>query len=167
MTFSKKIFISCLFVSLITVTSCGYSLKKSTNELSQKEIVVIADNSDLNLELIYQLKVKGNEITRSKEADNANNLILKIKFHKIDKFSGALGAGARTTQARLDYKITYELIPNNRKKIENTFTSTKYLNFNQADLLAMEREEKILLKNFISDGIKSMEFYLALNKNED
>ena len=67
MTFSKKIFISCLFVSLITVTSCGYSLKKSTNELSQKEIVVIADNSDLNLELIYQLKVKGNEITRSKE----------------------------------------------------------------------------------------------------
>ena len=75
--------------------------------------------------------------------------------------------GARTTQARLDYKISYELIPNNRKKIENTFTSTKYLNFNQADLLAMEREEKILLKNFISDGIKSMEFYLALNKNED
>ena len=50
MTFSKKIFISCLFVSLIIVTSCGYSLKKGTNELSQKEIVVIADNSDLNLE---------------------------------------------------------------------------------------------------------------------
>jgi len=31
----------------------------------------------------------------------------------------------------------------------------------------MEREEKILVKNFINDGIKNMEFLLASKDNEN
>ena len=84
----------------------------------------------------------------------------------MNKFSGALGAGARTTQVRLDYTISYELINKNKKVKKNIFKSSNYLSFNQSDLLAMEREEKILIKNFIKDAIKNMEFHLALNSNE-
>ena len=51
--------------------------------------------------------------------------------------------------------------------IEHIYESTKYLSFNQSDLLSMEREEKILVKNFINDGIKNMEFLLASKDNEN
>jgi outer membrane lipopolysaccharide assembly protein LptE/RlpB len=149
------------------LSSCGYSLRENSSELSKQDLVVISDNSDLNLELISQLKAKDNMVLRIKNIENDNGLIIKIKFHELNKFSGAVGAGARTTQARIDYAISYEL--SNKKKIiiENIFKSTKYLSFNQSDLLSMEREEKILVKNFINDGIKNMEFLLALKNNED
>jgi len=167
MKFLEKIFFLYFFIILFLLSSCGYSLRENSSELSKQDLVVISDNSDLNLELISQLKAKDNMVLRIKNIENDNGLIIKIKFHELNKFSGAVGAGARTTQARLDYAISYEL--SNKKKIiiENIFKSTKYLSFNQSDLLSMEREEKILVKNFINDGIKNMEFLLALKNNED
>ena len=162
----KKAFFSFLLISVFLLSSCGYSLRENSNELSQKNLIVLSDNSDLNFELIYQLKNKGNTIFRVEDANNDKNLTIKIKLHELKKFSGALGAGARTTQARLSYTISYELISKSKTIKENTFTSQNYLSFNQSDLLAMEREEKILLKNFIKDAIKNMEFQLALNSNE-
>jgi outer membrane lipopolysaccharide assembly protein LptE/RlpB len=167
MKFLEKIFFLYFFIILFLLSSCGYSLRENSSELSKQDLVVISDNSDLNLELISQLKAKDNMVLRIKNIENDNGLIIKIKFHELNKFSGAVGAGARTTQARLDYAISYEL--SNKKKIiiENIFKSTKYLSFNQSDLLSMEREENILVKNFINDGIKNMEFLLALKNNED
>ena len=129
--------------------------------------MLVSDNSDLNLELISQLKAKGNKVSRAKNIENENGLIIRIKFHELNKFSGAIGAGARTTQARLDYAISYELSSKKEIIIENIYESTKYLSFNQSDLLSMEREEKILVKNFINDGIKNMEFLLASKDNEN
>ena len=166
MNFLKKIYFLYFFIILF-LSSCGYSLRESSSELSKQDLIVISDNSDLNLELISQLKAKANTVLRTKNIENNSGLIIKIKLHEINKFSGAIGAGARTTQARLDYAISYELSNKNRVIIENIFKSTKYLGFNQSDLLSMEREEKILEKNFINDGIKNMEFLLALKKNED
>ena len=162
----KKAFFSFLLISAFLLSSCGYSLRENSNELSQKNLIVLSDNSDLNFELIYQLKNKGKTIFRVEDANNDKNLTIKIKLHELKKFSGALGAGARTTQVRLSYTISYELISKNETIKENTFTSQNYLSFNQSDLLAMEREEEILLKNFIKDAIKNMEFQLALNSNE-
>tara|TARA_Y100001970_G_C14035536_1_gene750901 strand:+ start:325 stop:834 length:510 start_codon:yes stop_codon:yes gene_type:complete len=163
----KKIILSCLFISLLLLSACGYSLRESSNELSQKDLILLSDNSELNFELISQLKLKGNNVFRFEDATNGNNLTIKIKLHELNKLSGALGAGARTTQVRLDYAISYELISKNKIIKENTFKSTNYLSFNQSDLLAMEREEKILIKNFINDAIKNIEFHLAFNSNED
>ena len=162
----KKTFFSYLLISIFLLSSCGYSLRENSNELSHKNLIVLSDNSDLNFELISQLKTKGNTILRIKDSKNDKNLTIKIKLHELKKFSGALGAGARTTQARLSYTISYELIRKNETIKENSFTSQNYLSFNQSDLLAMEREEKILIKNFIKDAIKNMEFQLALNSNE-
>ena len=162
----KKDLFSFLLISTFLLSSCGYSLRENSNELSQKNLIVLSDNSDLNFELIYQLKNKGNTIFRVEDANNDKHLTIKIKLHELKKFSGALGAGARTTQVRLSYTISYELISKSKTIKENTFTSQNYLSFNQSDLLAMEREEKVLLKNFIKDAIKNMEFQLALNSNE-
>ncbi len=162
----KKDLFSFLLISTFLLSSCGYSLRENSNELSQKNLIVLSDNSDLNLELIFQLNNKGNTIFRVEDANNNKNLTIKIKLHELKKFSGALGAGARTTQVRLSYTFSYELISKNEKIKENTFTSQSYLSFNQSDLLATEREEKILIKNFIKDAIKNMEFQLALNSNE-
>ncbi len=162
----KKSLFSFLLISTFLLSACGYSLRENSNELSQKNLIVLSDNSDLNFELISQLKNKGNTIFRVKDANNGKNLTIKIKLHELKKFSGAIGAGARTTQVRLSYTISYELISKNEIIKENTFTSQSYLSFNQSDLLAVEREEKILIKNFIKDAIKNMEFQLALNSNE-
>ena len=162
----KKAVFSCLLISLFLLSSCGYSLRENLNVLSQKNLILLSDNTDLNFELISQLKTKGNTIFKVKDSNNDKNLTIKIKLHELKKFSGAIGAGARTTQVRLSYTITYELIIRNETIKENTFTSQNYLSFNQSDLLAMEREEKILIQNFIKDAIKNMEFQLALNSNE-
>ncbi len=167
MKFSQKFIFSCLFIALLLLSSCSYSLRESSSELLQQDLVLVSDNSDLNLELISQLKAKGNKVSRAKNIENENGLIIRIKFHELNKFSGAIGAGARTTQARLDYAISYELSSKKEIIIENIYESTKYLSFNQSDLLSMEREEKILVKNFINDGIKNMEFLLASKDNEN
>ena len=167
MKFSLKFIFYCFVLTLFLLSSCGYSLRESSSELLQQDLVLISDNSDLNLELISQLKAKGNKVFRAKNLENENDLIIRIKFHELNKFSGAIGAGARTTQARLDYVISYELSSKRKIIIEHIYESTKYLSFNQSDLLSMEREEKILVKNFINDGIKNMEFLLASKDNEN
>jgi len=167
MKFSKKFIFSCLFIALFLISSCGYSLRENSSDLSQQDLVLISDNSTLNLELISQLRAKDNKIFRIKNIENENGLIIKIKLHELNKFSGAIGAGARTTQARLDYTISYELTNNKKIIFENIYKSTKYLSFSQSDLLSMEREEKVLVKSFINDGIKNMEFLLASKNNED
>ena len=167
MKFLDKFIFSYLFIALFLLWSCGYSLRESSSELSQQDLVLISDNSDLNLELISQLKAKDNKVLRTKNVANENGIIIRIKFHALNKFSGATGAGARTTQARLDYTISYELTNKKKIIIENIYKSTKYLSFNQSDLLSMEREEKILVKSFINDGIKNIEFLLASKNNED
>ena len=163
----KKSICSCLFISLTLLSSCGYSLKESSNALTQKNIIVLANNSNLNLELISQLRAKGNKISRIENMSKKHDLKIKIKEHQINKFSGATGSGARTTQARLDYMNSYEIVTKDNIIIENTFNSTNYLNFNQSDLLAMEKEEMVIVKNFIKDGIKNIEFLLSLNRNEN
>ena len=140
----KKSICSCLFISLTLLSSCGYSLKEGSNALTQKNIIVLANNSNLNLELISQLRAKGNKISRIENMTEKHDLKIKIKEHQINKFSGATGSGARTTQARLDYMNSYEFVTKDNKVIENTFNSTSYLNFNQSDLLAMEKEEMVL-----------------------
>ncbi len=83
----KKSIFSCLFIPLILIYSCGYSLKNSSNALTQKNIIVLGDNSNLNIELITQLKAKGNKISRIENMSKDHDLIIKIKQHQINKFS--------------------------------------------------------------------------------
>ena len=41
-----------------------------------------------------------------------------------------------------------------------------YIDFNQSDLLAFEREEEITKEDFIRKAIRNMEFVISANLNE-
>ena len=74
----KKSICSCLFISLTLLSSCGYTLKESSNALTQKNIIVLANNSNLNLELISQLRAKGNKISRIENISEKHDLKILI-----------------------------------------------------------------------------------------
>ena len=116
--------------------------------------------------MISQLRAKGNKISRIENKSEDHDFMIKIKEHRIKKFSGATGSGARTTQARLDYRNSYEIFTKDNVIIENTFNSTSYLNFNQSDLLAFESEVETVTDLFITRALKNMEFFLSTQLNE-
>lgn len=86
--------------------------------------------------------------------------------HDIKRFVGSSGSGARTTQVRLDYKIIYTVEINSKTQKEYLFEDTRYIDFNQSDLLAFEAEEEISTQDFIGKSIRNMEFILSSLLNE-
>ena len=93
------ILISVFFIFL---NGCGYELRSQSKILSNQTIELISKDSELNKELERQLKLMNNNLQKiSIEPD----LVLKITDHKIERYVGSIGLGARTTQVRLDYLI--------------------------------------------------------------
>ena len=148
-------------VALI-IYGCGYELRTQSKLLSGIKIDLITTDSELDQELGRQLSLLNIVISEEAQSD----LVLEIKEHKIDRYVGSVGSGARTTQVRLDYFINYEVIIKNSKKFINQFNDSKYIDFNQSNILAFEEEIKITKENFIERAIKNMEFLLASQKNE-
>ncbi len=158
--FSRKVFF-ILFVFIIN--ACGYELRTQSEVLSNKLIDFIATDSELNLELERQLNLLNNNL---EPKDSKYDLALQIREHKIEKFVGSIGSGARTTQVRLDYSIVYEVTKKNSKKFINQFNDSKFIDFNQSNILAFEKEIEITSENFIRRALKNMEFLLASQKYE-
>ena len=89
-------------VFFIFLNGCGYELRSQSKILSNQTIELISKDSELNKELERQLKLMNNNLQKiSIEPD----LVLKITDHKIERYVGSIGLGARTTQVRLDYLI--------------------------------------------------------------
>ena len=154
------ILISVFFIFL---NGCGYELRSQSKILSNQTIELISKDSELNKELERQLKLMNNNLQKiSIEPD----LVLKITDHKIERYVGSIGLGARTTQVRLDYLIKYEATTDDLDQINNEFSDSRYIDFNQSNLLAFEKEVKITSENFVKRALKKMEFYLASQNNE-
>jgi hypothetical protein len=96
---------------------------------------------------------------------SGSDLRIKIKDHSITKFVGSIGMGARTTQVRLDYQLTYEIGDKNETMMQ-TYKDMSYIDFNQSDLLAFESEIEIVTGLFITRALKNMEFFLSSQLNE-
>ena len=146
----------------LTIYGCGYELRTQSKLLSGIKIDLITTDSELDQELGRQLSLSNIVISEEAQSD----LVLEIKEHKIDRYVGSVGSGARTTQVRLDYFIDYEVTIKNSKKFINQFNDSKFIDFNQSNILAFEEEIKILKENFIERAIKNMEFLLASQNNE-
>lgn len=155
----KKLIV--LAVALI-IYGCGYELRTQSKLFSGIKIDLITTDSELDQELGRQLSLSNIVISEEAQSD----LVLEIKEHKIDRYVGSVGSGARTTQVRLDYYIDYEVTIKNSKKFINQFNDSKFIDFNQSNILAFEEEIKITKENFIERAIKNMEFLLASQKNE-
>ena len=154
------ILISVFFIFL---NGCGYELRSQSKILSNQTIELISKDSELNKELERQLKLMNNNLPKiSIEPD----LVLKITDHKIERYVGSIGLGARTTQVRLDYLIKYEATTDDLDQINNEFSDSRYIDFNQSNLLAFEKEVEITSENFVKRALKNMEFFLASQNNE-
>ena len=154
------ILISVFFIFL---NGCGYELRSQSKILSNQTIELISKDSELNKELERQLKLMNNNLQKiSIEPD----LVLKITDHKIERYVGSIGLGARTTQVRLDYLIKYEATTDDLDQINNKFSDSRYIDLNQSNLLAFEKEVEITSENFVKRALKNMEFFLASQNNE-
>ena len=154
------ILISVFFIFL---NGCGYELRSQSKILSNQTIELISKDSELSKELERQLKLMNNNLQKiSIEPD----LVLKITDHKIERYVGSIGLGARTTQVRLDYLIKYEATTDDLDQINNEFSDSRYIDFNQSNLLAFEKEVEITSENFVKRALKNMEFFLASQNNE-
>ena len=151
-----------LLMTCFILNSCGYELR-SVTKLSNFNFDLKADETDLNLQLKDRLKEK-------KIVPNASQDVPQIKItilnHSIERFVGSIGRAARTTQVRLDYKLSYQLEINDEPPRIEIFEDSSYIDFNQADLLSFEDEIKLVTKVFINKALRNLEFKILRNLNE-
>ena len=151
-----------LLMTCFILNSCGYELR-SVTKLSNFNFDLKADETDLNLQLKDRLK----EI---KIVPNVSQDVPQIKItilnHSTERFVGSIGRAARTTQVRLDYKLSYQLEINDEPPRIEIFEDSSYIDFNQADLLSFEDEIKLVTKVFINKALRNLEFKILRNLNE-
>ena len=153
-----------LFLILILFfSSCGYELRSFSQNLSNQVIDYQAKDSQLNQRLKDQLALRNNTTALN---NNEADLWLEIISHSVKKFVGAVGAGARTTQVRLDYELVYKIGKNIDNSKLYTFKESSFIDFDQSDLLAFERESDVVIENLITKGLRNMEFMLSTQSNE-
>tara|TARA_B100001057_G_scaffold433778_1_gene462911 strand:+ start:251 stop:748 length:498 start_codon:yes stop_codon:yes gene_type:complete len=153
-----------LFLILILFfSSCGYELRSFSQNLSNQVIDYQAKDSQLNQKLKDQLALRNNTTALN---NNEADLWLEIISHSVKKFVGAVGAGARTTQVRLDYELVYKIGKNIDNSKLYTFKESSFIDFDQSDLLAFERESDVVIENLITKGLRNMEFMLSTQSNE-
>ena len=153
-----------LFLILILFfSSCGYELRSFSQNLSNQVIDYQAKDSQLNQKLKDQLALRNNTTASN---NNEADLWLEIISHSVKKFVGAVGAGARTTQVRLDYELVYKIGKNIDNSKLYTFKESSFIDFDQSDLLAFERESDVVIENLITKGLRNMEFMLSTQSNE-
>ena len=153
-----------LFLILILFfSSCGYELRSFSQNLSNQVIDYQAKDSQLNQKLKDQLALRNNTTALN---NNEADLWLEIISHSVKKFVGAVGAGARTTQVRLDYELVYKIGKNIDNSKLYTFKESSFIDFDQSDLLAFERETEVIIENLITKSLRNMEFILSTQSNE-
>ena len=164
MIFNSFFFRKILFLLMtcFILNSCGYELR-SVTKLSNFNFDLKADETDLNLQLKDRLKEK-------KIVPNASQDVPQIKItilnHSIERFVGSIGRAARTTQVRLDYKLSYQLEINDEPPHIEIFEDSSYIDFNQADLLSFEDEIKLVTREFINKALRNLEFKIFRSLNE-
>jgi len=151
-----------LLMTCFILNSCGYELR-SVTKLSNFNFDLKANETDLNLQLKDRLK----EI---KIVPNVSQDVPQIKItilnHSTERFVGSIGRAARTTQVRLDYKLSYQLEINDEPPRIEIFEDSSYIDFNQADLLSFEDEIELMTRVFINKALRNLEFKIFRSLNE-
>lgn len=152
----------CLLVSCLFFSSCGYELRTSAG-ISDFSIDLSIENSELNLQLRDKLIKKKINLSPNLNEPRFKLVILQ---HSLERFVGSIGKAARTTQVRLDYKLSYEVHMNDAPPSIITFEDSAYIDFNQTDLLAFEDEIRIASDTFLNRAVRNLEFMILSNLNE-
>ena len=152
------------FSLILLLISCGYSLRTNSDLNQNVTYSIFFSESFLNSKLIDALKVSNkNKVYLNNIADDSE-VIIKIIKHNITRYSAALGSGARTKEARLEYLLEISLkLKNSDKDMKYQIRNNKSYSFNESNILALEQEEEEITSDFINfalNEIKSLSLRL-------
>ena len=162
MTNWQKIRFLCSLLSFILLVSCDYKLRDTSAGLYDLNTSLYYKESSINRDFLETLEkeVSPKRIYKNKSLDDTD-LTLKILDHKTTRYSAALGSGARTTEARIEYflKINIRLTKQEKGIILEINDQGSY-SFDESKILAIEQVEKELKKKFFTNSISRINFSL-------
>ena len=156
-----------LIISLF-IAGCDYKLRSSFQGLNDLVVSIYFNENSLNQDFATTLKQESGlkKFHLNKEAENTD-LEIKILEHTITRYSSALGAGARTKEARLEYYLKISLTPRGKKdNFLLEFKDNSYYSFDESRILAIEEVENRLKENFFKNALKRINFSLLNLLNE-
>ena len=150
------------------IAGCDYKLRSSYQGLNDLIVSIYFEENNMNQDFVSTLQRQSGlkKLYLNKEAEDTD-LEIKILEHTITRYSSALGAGARTKEARMEYHLKISLTP--KKREENfllEFKDNSYYSFDESRILAIEEVENRLKENFFKNALKRINFSLLNLLNE-
>ena len=94
------------FLFILLLSGCNYKLRDSYQGLNNKIVTISYENDPLNLSFINTLqKQGGTKKLYLNEIGEDSDLSMQILEHEVTRYSAALGTGARTKEARMEYVL--------------------------------------------------------------
>lgn len=164
----KKVLLIFLVASLF-LSGCDYKLRDSYQGLNNLVVSVSFDENNINKDFIIALERQaGLKKIYLNRVEEDSDLKIKILDHKIIRYSSALGAGARTKEARMEYLLKMSLnLKGKKDNLVLEFKDSSYYSFDESRILAIEEVEKRLRENFFKNAIKRINFSLLNLLNEN
>ena len=150
------------------VAGCDYKLRSSYQGLNDLVVSIYFEENNMNQDFasILQRQSGLKKLYLNKKAEDTD-LEMKILNHTITRYSSALGAGARTKEARMEYHLKISLTPKGRKdNFLLEFKDNSYYSFDESRILAIEEVENRLKENFFKNALKRINFSLLNILNE-
>ena len=150
------------------IAGCDYKLRSSYQGLNGLVVSIYFEENNMNQDFVSTLQRQSGlkKLYLNKEVEDTD-LEIKILEHTITRYSSALGAGARTKEARMEYHLKISLTP--KKREENfllEFKDNSYYSFDESRILAIEEVENRLKENFFKNALKRINFSLLNLVNE-
>ena len=150
------------------IAGCDYKLRSSYQGLNDLVVSIYFEENNMNQDFVSTLQRQSGlkKLYLNKEAEDTD-LEIKILEHKITRYSSAMGAGARTKEARMEYHLKISLTP--KKREDNfllEFKDNSYYSFDESRILAIEEVENRLKENFFKNALKRINFSLLNLLNE-
>ena len=167
MIIALKNTLAFLIISFFLV-GCDYKLRSSYQGLNDLVVSIYFNENNMNQDFASTLKRQSGlkKLYLNKEAEDTD-LKIKILEHTITRYSSALGAGARTKEARLEYYLKISLTPKgNKDDLLLEFKDNSYYSFDESRILAIEEVENRLRENFFKNALKRINFSLLNLLNE-
>lgn len=154
-----------ILVVLLLLTACGFKLRGQISALPFKSMYVNApDGHTIGLEMERMIKTSSTTKLAASpaEADATLDIISAVSDRAILSLSG----GGRVRDFNLVYRVVYRVLDHRGVEIvPNTeITLTRILPFLDAQIVAKEAEERLLVKDMQTDALQQIVWRLSTYK---
>ena len=156
------------FLCILLLSGCNYKLRDSYQGLNNKIVTISYENDPLNLSFINTFqKQGGTKKLYLNEIGEDSDLSMQILEHEVTRYSAALGTGARTKEARMEYVLIISFtLKGKKEEIVLEIKDSSNYSFDESRILAIEEVEKRLKENFFTNSINRINFSLRNLLNE-